>query len=109
MKNQTDNPDIRVFRAKSLHEAIARIRAEFGPTADIVRTREVPVPGILNRMFGRTEIEITAGPPKAAPKSAPKSGPMIDSPRMTEWNDGVGLDLSAGQVANSYAAFDAPE
>ncbi len=67
MKNQHDNPDIRVFRAKSLHQAIARIRAEFGPTAEIVRTREVPVPGILNRMFGRTEIEITAGPPRMFP------------------------------------------
>lgn len=103
MKNKHDNPDIRVFRAKSLHQAIARIRAEFGPTADIVRTREVPVPGILNRMFGRTEIEITAGPPKNAP--APK--PRLE-PQTTDWNDGVGLDLSAGQVANSYASFSDP-
>lgn len=103
MKTPNDNPDIRVFRAKSLHEAIARIRAEFGPTADIVRTREVPVPGILNRMFGRTEIEITAGPPKMAPPSKARS----ESPS-TAWNQGVGLDLSAGHVANSYASFSIP-
>jgi len=101
MKKQPDNPDIRTFRAKSLHEAIARIRAEFGPTADIVRTREVPVPGMLNRMFGRTEIEITAGPPKALQKSSPSVHP----PHSIDWNEGVGLDLSAGQAANSYAAF----
>lgn len=104
MKNQNTTPDLRVFRAKSLHEAIARIRAEFGPTADIVRTREVPVPGVWNRMFGRTEIEITAGPAKAMPSALPRP----ESPRLTEWNDGVGLDLSAGQVANSYASFSEP-
>jgi flagellar biosynthesis protein FlhF len=104
MNPPASTPNIRVFRAKSLHEAIARIRAEFGPTADIVRTREVPVPGILNRMFGRTEIEITAGPPKAA---SPTASPQ-EIPRVTEWNDGVGLDLSAGQVANSYASFSDP-
>lgn len=100
MQNPT-TPDLRVFRAKSLHEAIARIRAEFGPTADIVRTREVPVPGVWNRMFGRTEIEITAGPSKTLPPNNPRS----QSSGPTEWNDGVGLDLSASQVANSYASF----
>lgn len=105
MKN-SNNSDIRTFRAKSLHEAIARIRAEFGPTAEIVRTREVPVPGMLNRMFGRTEIEITAGPPKAVSVATRKSEQAIESLRKTEWNHGVGLDLSAGQVANSYAAFE---
>ncbi len=104
MKNQNSTPDLRVFRAKSLHEAISRIRAEFGPTADIVRTREVPVPGVWNRMFGRTEIEITAGPPKTSLPATPR----IDTPHIAEWNDGVGLDLSAGQVANSYASFSDP-
>lgn len=102
MNNQHDNPDIRVFRAKSLHQAIARIRAEFGPTADIVRTREVPVPGLLNRMFGRTEIEITAGPPKQQSTLTPQK------PLPLEWNAGVGLDLSAGQVAHSYASISSP-
>lgn len=51
--------DIRTFKAKSLHEALGRIRAELGPDASVLHTREVSA-GWLGWLAGRRQLEVTA-------------------------------------------------
>jgi flagellar biosynthesis protein FlhF len=51
--------DIRTFKAKSLHEALGRIRAELGPDASVLHTREVSA-GWLGWLAGRKQLEVTA-------------------------------------------------
>jgi flagellar biosynthesis protein FlhF len=51
--------DIRTFKAKSLHEALGRIRAELGPDASVLHTREVST-GWLGWLAGRKQLEVTA-------------------------------------------------
>jgi flagellar biosynthesis protein FlhF len=47
--------DIRTFRAADTRAALAAIRAALGDDAVILQTRQIP------RLFGRAEIEVTAG------------------------------------------------
>ena len=51
--------DIRTFKAKSMHEAIGLIRAELGPDAALLHTREVSR-GWLGWLAGAKELEVTA-------------------------------------------------
>lgn len=52
--------DIRTFRAKTFPEALATLRAELGPEAEILHARELEKPAMLG-LFGKNRlVEITA-------------------------------------------------
>lgn len=52
---------IKTFRARSLREALAEVRAEFGAGAAVLHTREVNA-GPVSRWLGRSAIEVAATP-----------------------------------------------
>ena len=52
--------EVKTFRAKSMREALQRVRVELGPDAAVLRTREIQ-PSVISRVFGKTrQIEVTA-------------------------------------------------
>jgi flagellar biosynthesis GTPase FlhF len=53
------------FHARSLRDALRLVRAELGPDASVLHTREVGSP--LARWFGYRQIEVTASDVIAAP------------------------------------------
>ena len=59
--------DVKKFRAKSMHEALAMVRAQFGPDAAVLQTRELKSSGLWRLVPGAREIEITASSEIAAP------------------------------------------
>lgn len=77
---------IRTFRAANLNDALAMIRAQMGPEASVLHTRELPPKRLT--LFGRKQIEVTAGlkplrcsePAAAAPSGPPTSGPTMNGP-----------------------------
>lgn len=99
---QHSKSQVRTYRAGSLREALSIVRAELGPDAAITRTREVPAGGLLNRLFGKTQIEVTvsndaaqAKKKKPAQAAAAKSlaGTVEHIPQRTVVDE-AGLDLS---------------
>lgn len=52
--------EVKTFRAKSMREALQRVRTELGPDAAVLTTREIR-PSAISRVFGKTrQIEVTA-------------------------------------------------
>jgi len=60
--------EVKTFRAESLHEALNRVRAELGPDAAVLQTREVRS-GWLG--WGRREIEVIASADVQVPSRLP--------------------------------------
>ena len=58
------------FKARSIAEALKIVRAELGPDASLLHSREVGSP--LARLFGMKELEITASAEIAAPSRLPE-------------------------------------
>jgi flagellar biosynthesis protein FlhF len=52
--------DVKTFRAKNMQEALALVRSELGPQAAVLQTREVRSSGLLQRLAGGRQIEVTA-------------------------------------------------
>ncbi len=76
---------MRKFRARSLTEAVAQVKAELGPEAVILQTAHVKVGGFFG-LFGHTLIEVTAAAdpgasqPAPAPAPAERSAPVAPAP-----------------------------
>ncbi len=98
--------------AQLLREAIDIVRDEFGPDAQVLRTREVARSGIFNRLIGRRDVEVTvasveyefegeeqeeqASNARSSQSSRSSSNNARDFSSYSRPNDGdsVGLDLS---------------
>jgi flagellar biosynthesis protein FlhF len=52
--------DVKTFRAKNMQEALAMVRSALGPQAAVLQTREVRAGGLLRRLTGERQIEVTA-------------------------------------------------
>ncbi len=62
--------DIRTYRAKTLREAIARVRRDLGPTAAILHCREIRR-STLGKLWHGSGIEVAAAPSLPKPKQLP--------------------------------------
>jgi flagellar biosynthesis GTPase FlhF len=52
--------EIRTYRARTIHDALALVRQELGPSATVVHSREVRGPAPWGWLPGHREIEVTA-------------------------------------------------
>ena len=76
--------DVKTFRAKNMQEALALVRSELGPKAAVLQTREVRAGGLIRRLSGARQVEVTASaevrvPSRfaAQPASAPRPEPVV--------------------------------
>lgn len=58
--------DLRTFKARSIHEAIARVREELGPEASVLHTRKLPS-GVWSWLMSSPRFEVTASATIQAP------------------------------------------
>ncbi len=89
---------MQTFKARSMPEALARVKAAFGPQAVILGTRAVHAPG-LRGMAGAQQVEITAAPPEEQP---PAATPDRDS-RIPAHARGQYQRLTAAAVSDQLA------
>lgn len=78
--------DVRTFRARTMPEALRRVRRELGPDASVLHTREVGQ-GIWTWLTGRKEVEVTASTSVVVPSRFDKPArrattPIHDAPTM---------------------------
>jgi flagellar biosynthesis protein FlhF len=59
------------FKARSIAEALRIVRAELGPDASLLHTRDVGSP--LTRFLGMRQLEVTASAELSAPSRLPES------------------------------------
>ena len=75
---------IKTFRARTIRDALERVRDEFGPQAAVLHTRPAPA-GPLARLFGGVGVEVAAAPQAPgwladrlpAPTPAPVGNPTM--------------------------------
>ncbi|BCA54800.1 putative Flagellar biosynthetic protein FlhF, GTP binding [Nitrospira sp. KM1] len=60
---------VKVFHAYTMQEAIHAIKAELGPDAVILSTKDVRQRGVITKWFGRQLIEVTAAVDRPSPRS----------------------------------------
>jgi flagellar biosynthesis protein FlhF len=78
--------DIKSYRARSVQEALAMVRADLGPDAAVLHTREVP-PGMMRLLGAVRQIEVIAtaeaeSVPSRMPQLAPTPVPVpVATPR----------------------------
>jgi flagellar biosynthesis protein FlhF len=61
MVDQTNGMDLRTYRARSMQDALRLVRADLGPDAAVLHTRELRG-GLWKRLLGVRQIEVTASP-----------------------------------------------
>lgn len=95
------------FRASSLRDAIDIVREEFGPDAQVLRTREVKRDGLMNRLMGKRDIEVTVASAEYDFDGRQSEGSQNDEPSRNDYadshnrsfdkevDDSFGLDLSS--------------
>jgi len=100
--------EVKTFRAKSMREALQRVRTELGPDAAVLQTREIR-PSAISRVFGKArQIEVTASlgvnvpsrlpsvPEQATAEAAPGQGSSAsDMPSLSAVDRMPSRDLSA--------------
>ena len=64
--------DIRTYRARTMHEALALVRRELGPDAAVLHTREVNGDGLVGWLKRRRVIEVTASASVQVPSRLPQ-------------------------------------
>jgi flagellar biosynthesis protein FlhF len=89
--------EVKTYRAKSLQEALQLVRAELGPDASVLHTREVRE-GLFQWLPGSRRVEVTASTTVHVPSRF--SPPLDDSPRS---------DLVPGDVPSGALELDDPE
>lgn len=67
--------DIRTYRAATMHEALAMVRADLGPEAAVLHTREVASSRLWGLLRGAAQIEVTASTSVNVPSRLPKRAP----------------------------------
>lgn len=102
---------VKVFHAFTMQEAIQSIKAELGPDAVILSTKDIRQRGPVAKWFGRPLIEVTAAidrrePPMDAP--SPASGPSIPQARRDPSPDPSIVPVSRFQETLRSLASDAP-
>ncbi len=102
---------IKVFHAFTMQEAIQAIKAELGPDAVILSTKDIRQRGPVARWFGRPLIEVTAAidrrePPTEAPP--PPSGKSIPQVRRDPSPDPAIVPVSRFQETLRGLTPDAP-
>jgi len=71
--------EVKIYRAKTMQEALGLVQSELGPQATVLNTREV-VPGRLSRLIGRRGyIEVTASATVSVPSRFPQDGEADDA------------------------------
>jgi flagellar biosynthesis protein FlhF len=75
--------DIKSYRARSVQEALAMVRADLGPDAAVLHTREVP-PGMMRLLGAVRQIEVIAtaeaeSVPSRMPQLSPTPAPVMPS------------------------------
>ena len=73
--------ELRTFRARTLSEALRQVRAELGPDASVLHTREV-AGGLWTNLTGAKQIEVTASADLQVP-SRLQAPANADQPRST--------------------------
>jgi flagellar biosynthesis GTPase FlhF len=87
------------YHARSLREALRLVRAELGPDASVLHTREVGSP--LARWFGFRRIEVTASDVIAAPSRLSCSNDNPDDVPAAELDD-YREQIRAGLQAHAH-------
>jgi len=91
--------EVKKFRAKSMQEALQRVRAELGPDAAVVQTRELR-PSALKRLMGKSrQIEVTASSGDNVPSRLPS---VIERAAMAA--DAPAAEPVVGLAASAYRA-----
>jgi flagellar biosynthesis protein FlhF len=85
--------ELKKFRARTMHEALALVRRELGPDAAVLHTREVRAGGMLRWLAGSQAIEITASAGVNVPSRLPSRAPVVDLKPKAE--SVAGIDLEA--------------
>ncbi len=116
--------DIKTFRARSMREALQIVKAELGPEAVILHTRQIPGKRLLPWQQAQDEVEITAGiginvrshsqtPQPVSPPQQSVSRSLLDQessvavlPPQQSSETGISLELSL--PARQPAAFRSP-
>ncbi len=101
--------DVKTYRARSLQDALQLIRSDLGPEAAVLHTRELRG-GLLRRLMGIREVEVTASasvnvPSRFEEPGLSQGGSLLHGDM---FDDGFGGDLdhdvrSASQRVSSHA------
>ncbi|MFT5523706.1 MAG: flagellar biosynthesis protein FlhF [Pirellulaceae bacterium] len=101
--------DVRTFRAKSMQDALRRVRDELGPGAAVLHTREVRGGNLWRWLVGLKQIEVTASSNVNVPSRFPEDIDVIED-NFADENFGEGDFAGEDHVDGGYAAENyAPE
>ena len=113
-EKERDDMDVRTFRARTMPEALRRVRRELGPDASVLHTREVGQ-GIWTWLTGRKEVEVTASTSVVVPsrfeKPARRSTTQthdapamkVESRRSMRFDSSVNSPVSS-EIPSSFSA-----
>ncbi len=87
--------EVKTFRAASLQEALARVRAELGPEAVVLQTRQVRSGGLVGWLRRRREVEVTATCQVRVASRLPQST-HEPSPKPSPGSSGLSEESSEG-------------
>lgn len=73
---------IHTYRARTIQQALAKVRQELGPDAAVLHTRELS-PGLLRRLITGTEVEVAASLAPPSPAETPQVPPPSIPPSPT--------------------------
>ena len=102
--------DVKTYRASTMHEALAMVRADLGPDAAVLHTREVRSNRLLGWLMGTSQIEVTAsldvnvpsrfaGRNRSAAPSAPVRDTYVPVPRPIQSHDDLSQRVeSSGEM-----------
>ncbi len=105
--------EIKSYRAKTLHQALQLVRAELGPDAAVIETKQVR-PSWKRAFLGRRQIEVTASRDVTvarrfgAAESADTASPLASTPRNEEpayVAERAASDLSPVQGTSLHGRF----
>ena len=86
--------ELKTYRARSIHEALALVRRELGPHAAVLGTREVQS-GAMGWLGGERLIEVTASAEVAVPSRLPPRPAAAVEIRPPRFSAVSGIDLAA--------------
>lgn len=77
--------EVKTFRAKNMQEALLQVRAELGPMAAILQTREVRTSRLFGLLRGEAQVEIVASGEVNVPCRFPQPEKTPETPPETPW------------------------
>jgi flagellar biosynthesis protein FlhF len=106
--------EVKTYRAATMQEALAQVRADLGPQAAVLHTREVGGGGLLSWFTGMRRIEVTAAldvrvPSRFADRRRTSAAPDAAAHDVSPRGDGVTYEPSyAAQSYGGPPAADEP-